>query len=479
MFRKRYQAYVSFLVAADFAAGLIALYLAYFFRYYLVRFSPLELSRFFQPELLPFQEYLYYFILLSPAWLLLLVITQRYSELIRLPLAQQGLRVGQFVIVIGFLVGFFSYALMLVISRTVFFLFLGTALVLLMLNRMVLNLMLTSGKQNEHNQVRILIVGTDERASRVAELLDSLECWGYQVVGFMRAGNGDTRLPDARILGSLSDLPNLLLDDLVVDEIIFVGQRNRYLDSYDETIKLCEELGIRTRVVADFFPTSASRLSLEFLDTLPLITFSTVPDQEFAILGKRMMDLATAASLLALFAPLMLLTAGFIKFTSRGPVFYRQVRCGLYGRRFSLMKFRTMIDGAEDRLWEIKHLNEMNGPVFKMRNDPRVTPLGRFLRKYSIDEIPQLWNVLKGEMSIVGPRAPLGEEVRYYSIRQRRRLSVKPGITCLWQVSGRSDIDFHRWMDMDLYYIDNWSLWLDFRILLKTIPAVFTGRGAR
>jgi lipopolysaccharide/colanic/teichoic acid biosynthesis glycosyltransferase len=191
------------------------------------------------------------------------------------------------------------------------------------------------------------------------------------------------------------------------------------------------------------------------------------------------MDLATAATLLALFAPLMLLTAGFIKFTSRGPVFYRQVRCGLYGRRFSLMKFRTMIDGAEDRLWEIKHLNEMNGPVFKMRNDPRVTPLGRFLRKYSIDEIPQLWNVLKGEMSIVGPRAPLGEEVRYYSIRQRRRLSVKPGITCLWQVSGRSDIDFHRWMDMDLYYIDNWSLWLDFRILLKTIPAVFTGRGAR
>jgi lipopolysaccharide/colanic/teichoic acid biosynthesis glycosyltransferase len=138
-----------------------------------------------------------------------------------------------------------------------------------------------------------------------------------------------------------------------------------------------------------------------------------------------------------------------------------------------------MIHGAEDRLWEIRHLNEMDGPVFKMRNDPRVTPLGRFLRKFSIDELPQLWNVIKGEMSIVGPRAPLPEEVEHYAIGQRRRLSVKPGITCLWQVSGRSDISFQKWMEMDLQYIDNWSFWLDLRIMLKTIPAVFTGRGAR
>jgi lipopolysaccharide/colanic/teichoic acid biosynthesis glycosyltransferase len=175
----------------------------------------------------------------------------------------------------------------------------------------------------------------------------------------------------------------------------------------------------------------------------------------------------------------MILTAIAIKVTSPGPVFYQQIRCGLYGRRFALTKFRTMIDGAEDKLWEIRHLNEMDGPVFKMRDDPRVTPLGKFLRKSSIDELPQLWNVVKGEMSIVGPRAPLLEEVKHYSIPQRRRLSVKPGITCLWQVSGRSDISFQRWMDMDLEYIDNWSVWLDVIIMLKTIPAVFTGKGAR
>ena len=137
-----------------------------------------------------------------------------------------------------------------------------------------------------------------------------------------------------------------------------------------------------------------------------------------------------------------------------------------------------MIDGAEDRLWEIKHLNEMDGPVFKMRNDPRVTSLGRVLRRTSIDELPQLWNVIKGEMSIVGPRAPLVEEVSHYSFRQRRRLSVRPGITCLWQVSGRNEISFQKWMDMDLEYIDNWSVWLDLQIMLKTIPAVLSGRGA-
>jgi len=168
-----------------------------------------------------------------------------------------------------------------------------------------------------------------------------------------------------------------------------------------------------------------------------------------------------------------------VKLTSKGPIIYRQVRCGLYGRTFVLYKIRSMCDGAEDVLWEIKHLNEMAGPVFKMRNDPRVTPLGRFLRKSSIDEWPQFWNVLKGDMSLVGPRAPLPQEVKEYTRWQRRRLSVKPGITCLWQVSGRNEINFHEWMKLDLHYIDNWSLLLDFKILLRTFPVVLFGKGAR
>jgi exopolysaccharide biosynthesis polyprenyl glycosylphosphotransferase len=265
----------------------------------------------------------------------------------------------------------------------------------------------------------------------------------------------------------------------VVDEIIFLGSQRGNLEEFEGLVELCQDLGIRIRVATDFLLNITSEVSLEYLEDLPMLTFSSVPEDTIGILAKRVVDVLVALVLLVVFSPFALITGAFIKLTSSGPMFYRQVRCGLYGRKFELVKFRTMIDGAEDKLWEIKHLNEMGGPVFKMRNDPRVTPLGRVLRKFSIDEIPQAWNVLKGEMSIVGPRAPLVEEVKHYTTKQRRRLSVKPGITCLWQVSGRNDIDFSRWMELDLEYIDTWSFWLDIRIMLRTIPAVFSARGAR
>ena len=240
-----------------------------------------------------------------------------------------------------------------------------------------------------------------------------------------------------------------------------------------------KEQGIRTRVAVDLFPAKVSNVSMEFLENVPVITFSATPDHAFSLFIKRAMDVILTVLLLALLTPLMIVVGLLVKMTSKGPMIYRQIRCGLYGRKFVLYKFRSMNQGAEDVLWEIRHLNEMDGPVFKMRNDPRVTPFGRFLRKSSIDELPQLWNVVKGDMSLVGPRAPLPEEVREYTRWQRRRLSVKPGITCLWQVSGRNEIDFHEWMKLDLQYIDNWSLLLDVKILLRTFPVVLLGRGAR
>ena len=479
MFDRHYRLYSNFLFAVDTAAGLPSLYLSYSLRYYLVRFFPPELGRYFNPELLPFRDYLFYLLVFLPLWAFLLRATQRYSHVLRLPVRQQAVRALSFVLVMGFLMGFFSYSFRLEVSRPVLFVFLGSTAVLLLLNRIVLHWVLRSRNINEHNQIKILIVGTDDRARRVGQWLENFKIWGYDVVGFLAHGEGDTTTAEMNILGSLRELPALLQERVVVDEMIFVGPQKQDPVHFEETIKLCEHLGIRTRIAADFFSTSMSKVSLEFLENLPLITFSTAPDHNIAIVAKRVVDFMMAVFLLVLTFPLMLLVAILIKFTSRGPVFYKQIRCGLYGRKFALAKFRTMIEGAEDRLWEIKHLNEMAGPVFKMRNDPRVTPLGRLFRKLSIDELPQLWNVIKGEMSMVGPRAPLPEEVRYYSLKQRRRLSVKPGITCLWQISGRSDVDFLQWMALDLQYIDQWSFWLDLQIMVKTIPVVFTGRGAR
>jgi len=211
---------------------------------------------------------------------------------------------------------------------------------------------------------------------------------------------------------------------------------------------------------------------------LPLLTFTTTPQNEYLLFVKSTADMILAAAFLVILSPVLVLVAILIKLTSRGPVIFTQVRCGLGGRKFVLYKFRSMINDAEEKKYHLEHLNEMSGPVFKLSKDPRCTRLGRFLRKFSIDELPQLINILKGDMSFVGPRPPIPEEVEQYERWQRRRLRMKPGLTCLWQVSGRNDIDFAEWMRMDLDYIDSWSLLLDLKIFFKTIPIVVLGKGA-
>ena len=209
-----------------------------------------------------------------------------------------------------------------------------------------------------------------------------------------------------------------------------------------------------------------------------MLALTRAPSDELALAGKRLFDIAVSATVLLLLSPALAALALAIKFDSPGPVFFRQRRVGLQGRTFSILKFRSMYLDAEARLESLRAHNEMSGPVFKMRNNPRITRIGRFIRKTSLDEFPQFWNVLRGEMSIVGPRPPLPSEVRQYKRWQRRRLSVKPGITCIWQISGRNNIDFDRWMELDLEYIDQWSLWTDIQICIKTIPAVLGSRGA-
>jgi exopolysaccharide biosynthesis polyprenyl glycosylphosphotransferase len=267
-----------------------------------------------------------------------------------------------------------------------------------------------------------------------------------------------------------------MLRSHVIDEVVFSTDASR-LAELEEILLICDEEGVRTRIAVDFFPHVNSRVHLERLGSLPLLTFSATPHDEIRLLVKRMTDLVLATAALVLVAPIMLLIALIIRLTSPGPVIFKQERCGLNGRRFTFYKFRSMCQNADEMRASLQHLSQRE-LAWKIPNDPRLTPVGRWLRKFSIDEWPQLWNVLRGDMSLVGPRPAIPEEVEQYKRWQRRRLRMRPGLTCLWVVSGRDNVDFETWMRLDMEYIDNWSLALDWKIILRTIPSVLTGRGA-
>jgi exopolysaccharide biosynthesis polyprenyl glycosylphosphotransferase len=324
----------------------------------------------------------------------------------------------------------------------------------------------------------VLIVGTSQTALAIADSIQSHRYWGFRILGFIANGSEiPPGLPrNWPILGEVADIPGIV-ENTVVDDVIFAVHR-RDLDRLEDLFLSLQEQGIRTRIALDLFPHTRAQVQIEDMDGMPLLSFATAPTSHLKLLAKRALDVAVAALLLLLGLPVVLMIAVAIKLTSGGSVLFRQTRCGLNGRSFTLYKFRTMVEDAEERRRELLHLNEMDGPVFKLRADPRVTSVGRFLRRFSLDELPQLWNVLRGDMSLVGPRPPIPEEVAKYERWQRRRLAMKPGMTGLWQISGRNELDFRRWMELDLEYIDSWTPLLDLKILVKTIPAVLSGRGA-
>lgn len=328
-----------------------------------------------------------------------------------------------------------------------------------------------------------LLVGGTGEAIEIAKSIEASESHGMRVAGFALAGfpSDEAELKSAGLrraypVYSLHELPELLRSH-VIDEVIFVVSKSE-LVSMEETFLICEQEGVTTRLSLDFLPHTIAKASFDRLGGTPLLTFSSTPDAEYFMLLKRLADFVMAAFVMAAVSPLFLTLAALIKLTSRGPVFFRQTRCGLGGRRFTLYKFRSMRLGADLRREELRDLNELDGPVFKIRNDPRCTGIGRWMRRLSLDELPQMLNILKGDMSFVGPRPPLPAEVEHYERWQRRRLRMQPGLTCLWALEGRSRLNFKRWMELDLEYIDHWSPMLDWKILLKTIPVVLLGRGA-
>jgi exopolysaccharide biosynthesis polyprenyl glycosylphosphotransferase len=480
MFREHAKLFTTLQFVTDTLLTVVAFPLAYLTRVHLNEAVPPALDRLLNPALHPLMRYSWVVALAGLWWAVVAYSLGLYRISIRRSDWEKLRVVLESSILLGLFLGFLSFALKLDISRPLIAFFVVYQALLLSLARSAVAL--HGRRKNRYgvqaNRSNILIVGNNAKARKMGELVSRYSDWGLRILGYVEVSGSKVAERPAGVLGSISDLPQIV-EGNVVDEIIFVGSSPKDLDCLDEVLALCKEQGIKTRVAADIFPAKISKVSMEFLENIPVITFSTTPDHALSLFVKRAMDATLSAFLLAILMPFMFVVGLLVKLTSKGPIIYRQVRCGLYGRKFVLYKFRSMRNGAEDILWEIRHLNEMDGPVFKMRNDPRVTPLGRILRKTSIDEWPQFWNVLKGDMSLVGPRAPLPEEVKEYTRRQRRRLSVKPGITCLWQVSGRNEIDFHEWIKLDLHYIDNWSLLLDLKILLRTFPVVLLGRGAR
>jgi len=323
----------------------------------------------------------------------------------------------------------------------------------------------------------VLVVGTGERALRLGRMLEQAADDGINIFGFIStsAAGAPVALERTYPMFTLAELPKLL-GQHVIDEILFAVESPE-LAALEEVFLHCDEEGVRTRVAVDFFPHVNSQIRLDNLGDTRLLTFSAAPDDDLRLLVKRSIDFSAAVVGVAIGFPIFLAIALAVRMTSPGPAIFRQERCGLNGRKFRVYKFRSMRADAEDHKAEVVHLSTRRTAP-KIPNDPRLTPLGRYLRRFSLDELPQLFNVIRGEMSLVGPRPAIPSEVAEYQRWQRRRLRMRPGLTCLWALNGRDACDFETWMRLDLQYIDNWSLGLDCKILLRTIPQVLTGKGA-
>lgn len=366
------------------------------------------------------------------------------------------------------------------ISRSFIALMFILGVILLVVEKLALVFFLRRLRSSGFNFRNILVVGTGHRAQRFVRYLSHHRELGLNVVGFVDEDPAQVgmSIQGYWVLGTLEQIQKVLRT-YIIDEVIFIVPRS-FLSKIESAIVYCELVGVTASVAVDLFDLKSTMGEETNLLGIPMISFETVPHNMTALAMKRLLDIVISTAALILISPLYLGVAAAIKLTSAGPVYFTQERCGMNGRKFKLYKFRTMVQDAESRLKDLLARNEMSGPVFKMENDPRVTKIGKFLRKFSLDELPQLWNVFLGDMSLVGPRPPLPSEVRQYDPWHQRRLSIRPGITCIWQAGGRNRIkNFDQWVKMDLEYIDHWSLSLDFKILLKTVPAVLSGAGAK
>ncbi len=363
---------------------------------------------------------------------------------------------------------FLSRVLVLFVARWIPLWFGAIAFFLIVLREEILQLVTRSRITGRQNLRHFVLIGNAEETERMRQEIKARPEENIKIVAALNLNE--------------ATIPQLLdlLHEYSVNGVI-LSAKHAYFEHVEQAIRACELEGVEAWLIADFFKTQISRTTFDDFYGQPVMVFRTTPDNSWQSALKRPFDFVVSAVVLLLLSPFYLITALLIKFTSPGPVLFCQQRSGLNGRPFTIYKFRTMTTDAEARKKELECRNEMRGPVFKVTNDPRITPIGKILRRYSIDEFPQFFNVLRGEMSLVGPRPlPVDEVKRFDDFSHRRRLSVKPGLTCTWQISGRNNVvDFKDWVRLDLEYIDNWSLWLDLKILCRTVPAVIAGAGAK
>ncbi|MEY4385831.1 MAG: hypothetical protein RLY20_1114 [Verrucomicrobiota bacterium] len=416
----------------------------------------------------PDDPYIWIFLLLIPASPMVLEWQGFYNRPVVAPRRQIFLPLLRACAIITVVLILLLYFFQITFARPVAVSFSLIAFALVYLKEEILRQFYKSRLGPSSMRRRFLLAGTPEETTRMREQITN---------------SPDSELEVVATLDLNETSPERLTQMLHEHSIngVVLSARHTYFDRVEAFVKACEVEGVEAWLVADFFKTQISQPTFDLLHGRPVLVFRSAPEVSWQGLVKQLMDMMGALFALIPCSLVMVVVAIIVKITSPGPVFFRQQRAGLNGKPFTMLKFRTMVTNAEQLKQELERLNEMSGPVFKVTNDPRITPVGKWLRKLSIDEFPQLFNVLAGDMSLVGPRPlPVDEVARFDDVAHRRRLSVKPGLTCIWQVSGRNKVsDFREWVRLDLEYIDNWSLWLDIKILLKTIPVVLFGWGAK
>ncbi len=423
---------------------------------------------FFHREIEPFSEFIWLFLVIVPGAPLILDAVQFYNR----PLhgsrreAYYILAKGCFLVTLGLVVVMFVFKMQL--ARLVIGLYGWVSFFVVMGGEEITRAVYRSRYGQSQIKRRFVIVGTAEDIAQLNADFRLQDLDGVEIVAQVDLHKGGVE----ELVAQLHEkTPNGVV----------LAAKHTYFGEIEAAIQACELEGVEVWLLADFFQTQISQTNLDELQGRPVLVFRSAPADSWARLMKGTMDTVLAGiALIVLIIPFLIL-ALIIRMTSKGPVFFKQARCGLNGQPFMMYKFRSMVTDAEQRKHELAKFNEMDGPVFKITDDPRITPVGKWLRKYSVDELPQLYNVFKGDMSLVGPRPlPVDEVKRFDDVAHRRRLSVKPGLTCLWQIQGRSNVtNFKEWVRLDLEYIDNWSLWLDFKILLMTVPVVLKGSGAK